>query len=289
MKNIITLILLIFLLTAISYSQEDTFGRLYRQHNTIYSVQETMDGGFILAGNNGIIKTNAIGRIEWQNLTDQVAGFYFPRYGTSQVIQDENSTYLYAFIKDLGADPNTGEGIGKQFWIYRYDSDGIQRSANLISEAKNLALYSFQNTFDSGYMALLVVDDDSNAPYLIKFNNNLEIEWQSSFRSSVSFRSAPHFTQTMDSGYVAIGINGQLTKFNAGGDTLWTNFDTQRYCLISELQDSTFIIAGYNLLGRLNKDGSLISQDSIDITYPHDLYVNNAENAIYLTGFSNFS
>ena len=105
------------MITSMLYSQEDSFGRLYRQHNTIYSVQETKDSGFILAGNNGIIKTYPNGRVEWQDLTSHQDKVYSPVSGISEAVQDKDGTYLLAYIKaELGA--------SKHFLVNRYNTNG---------------------------------------------------------------------------------------------------------------------------------------------------------------------
>ncbi|MCB0284727.1 MAG: T9SS type A sorting domain-containing protein [Calditrichaeota bacterium] len=280
MRNLNLLLILTLITSSLLYSQEDTFGRLYRQHSTIFTMQETADGGFILGGNNGIIKTYLNGRAEWQDVVSDPKRVGYLTDGIHAAIQDKDGTYLFAYIK------STPES--QQLWINRYSSSGMSVSQNLIIDADDIDLFSFQKAMDSGYVVLVRANYASN-PSLIKLDDNLVPEWQSAFQSFTSFRSIPNFTPTLDSGFIAIGANGPVTKFNNAGDTVWAKPDLKRYFLITGLKDSSFVMAGFGLLARLSKDGSLISETYTDILYPNDLFINPDESFIYLCGKSDNS
>ena len=51
MKTITFLFIFLFSFSGFFIVESDTFGRLFRQDHTIYSVQQTYDGGFVLGLN----------------------------------------------------------------------------------------------------------------------------------------------------------------------------------------------------------------------------------------------
>ena len=108
-----------------------TFARLYNSHEYFYSVQQTLDGGFILGSDQGLLKTDIQGAVEWQ--------VSLP--GRKVVIQNPGGSFMVAYTK--------GNDDYMQFSVSKFDLTGhFIFNKDILST--HLRLHSFKRTFDGG-------------------------------------------------------------------------------------------------------------------------------------------
>jgi hypothetical protein len=193
-----------------------------------YSVQQTSDGGYILAGyyldlvNNGqvlLIKTNASGDTLW---TRTYGGTSVD--GGSSVQQTLDGGYIVA-----GYTRSFGNGIqvyliktnpsGDTIWTRTYGGTGWEEG------------YSVQQTSDTGYIIAGETDSYGNGVqvYLVKANASGDTLWTRAY-GGVDGGIGYSVQQTSDGGFIvagytyspSVGNQVYLVKTNGYGDTLWT-------------------------------------------------------------------
>ena len=240
MKKILFL-LFIILITKLSFSQSITFEKWYDYGfaESGHCVQQTSDGGYIVAGRQGIgfgssnyllVKTDSLGNEQWHRsfgspgdnelnaikqtfdggyiVTGQTSGTQPGRYDISWI--KLNSIGNTVWNKRLTPPPDEYYGYGK---------DVLQ-------------------TVDSGYLILAnIIDSDSlGASLLIKTNSIGDTLWVKKFKCLAGIKSYS-LKQTFDTGYIIAGsvtltpnapfyFNVYLIKTNANGDTLWTKIQS---------------------------------------------------------------
>ena len=220
-----------------------------------YSIQQTADSGYIVAGlaysNNGdvsghhgdslhcdvwVVKLDAEGDIEWQKSlggsgTDAA-------YSIKQTFDGGYIVAGYSYSNDGDVGKNYGSA---DFWIVKLDSSGdTVWTGNFGGSRKDVA-HSVWQTLDSGYIvAGYSFSNDSdvtghhsgppgslNSPdvWVIKLSSSGTLEWQKSLGGSKS-EDAWCVQQTFDSGYVIAGFsysnNGDVSGHH--GDSLHMDY-----------------------------------------------------------------
>jgi hypothetical protein len=224
-----------------------------------YSVQQTSDGGYIIAGATKsfgegldwdvyLIKTDANGNALWTRTygstnnselgrsVQQTSDGGYIIAGHTSTTDNDRDVYL------LKTDAN-----GDTLWTRTYGSADFDRG------------YSVQQTFDQGFIIAGYTwswDPGYGYIFLIKTDVNGDTLWTRSY-GRAGADEGYCVQQTSDSGYVIIGItelfgtsnlNIYLIKTNAYGDTLWTRtyggteWDGGRS--VQQTSDGGYIIAG---------------------------------------------
>jgi hypothetical protein len=215
-------------------------------------VEQTLDGGFIIVGNNGwLLKTNAGGDTLW---TRKCCGAGLKSANSGQQTQDGGYIIVGATRLDLLDDNDVllikTNAFGDSLWAKIYDM------AN-----ENDKGYSVQQTTDGGYIitgytvpSVLTVFD----VLLLKtdaFGNTL---WTRSYGDGDTLNEVGHSVQqTTDGGYIIAGYTFSfsagmrdvwLLKTDSGGDTLWTRtyggIDNDIGYSVQQTSDGGYIIAG---------------------------------------------
>jgi hypothetical protein len=230
-----------------------------------YSIQQTKDGGYIIAGyteNNGpnigdawIIKINSIGKTEWSKTFGGT-----PRFQNTGYIGGDDSSYFVDQTIDGGyiiagttrsapryynASRPYGRGTS-YLWLIRLDSSGRELWNRTFGELENNAAYAVRQTKDGGYIA--------TGTETIKTDSEGNVEWN----ISIDGRSVQ---QTMGDGYIIIGK--QLTKIYANGTTEWSK-PIPGYS-IQQTNDGGYIIVSskrFHGLGTFNDDILLVKVDA---------------------------
>jgi len=231
-----------------------TFGGVADERG--YSVQQTSDGGYIVAGSTGrdiyLLKTTASGNKIWEKTFDLNA----TNIGRS-VQQTTDGGYIVAGWTESYL--HTGDvclmktnSSGDTEWTKTYGDTFCQRG------------YSVQQTSDGGYVVV-----GSTGPtetkcnvYLIKTNGSGNTLWTRTFGDTLYQRRGYSVQQTTDGGYIISGYP-QLIKTNPSGDTLWTkeisNLGTADQ--VQQTTDGGYIITGtdYNdiFLLKANSSGGI--------------------------------
>jgi len=222
-----------------------------------FSVQETNDGGFIIAGHSmsfgagkfdiWLVKTDTEGDTLWT----KTFGGSSNDFGTS-VIQSTDGGYIL-----LGHTWSFGNA--SDIWLIKTDSSGNElwskRYGGSLPDQSN----SVQQTEDGGYVIVGYTESfgaGSGDIWLIKTDDTGDTLWTKTFGGS-EWEEADYVQQTSDGGYIIVG---EISSFGAGkndiwliktdesGDSLWsktiggTNFEEAHSVL--QTSDGGYIIVG---------------------------------------------
>ncbi len=280
---------------SISISREDLeFSRLIHVNwqrvlggsgeDVAYSVQQTTDGGYIVAGWTGsddgivdghqgdddvwIVKFDSDGNIQWQKclggtLEDKAYSIYLTTDGG------------YILAGSTGS--NDGDVSGKHgeddVWIVKLNSSGDIEWQKCLGGNHYEEAYSVQQTTDGGYIIAgysisndgdLTVNNGWVDVWIVKLDSNGSIEWQRSIGGSEE-DLAYSIRQTSDGGYIVAGQtwsnDGDLSGNHGGYDALIVKLDSNgniewKKCLggtldeyatnIQQTEDGGYIFVGSN-------------------------------------------
>jgi hypothetical protein len=182
-------------------------------HDLAESIQQTTDGGYIVAGHTGsfgaglydfwVLKLDSNGDIEWQKT---YGGSSFDQLYSIQQTNDEG--YIVA-----GDTMSFGDLIYTDSWILKLSSNGDIEWQKTYGGSRFDQLYSIQQTNDGGYIVAGdtqsfgdLIDKD---PWVLKLSSNGDIDWQYTYGES-SFDHLYSIQQTSDGGYVTAGMASPL-------------------------------------------------------------------------------
>ena len=188
------------------------------------SIQQTSDGGYIVAGYNYnyyyIIKLTFTGNMEWQN------NYNVGLNGEAKSIQQtSDGGYIVA-----GFTYNYTEGY--KYGIIKLKSDGTLDWKKTYGGSENDYAQSIHQTFDGGYIvAGYTTSNDGNVIgnhgkedyWIIKLNSLGSLEWQKTYGGS-NKDYAYSIQQTLDSGYIVAGYtssNDGDVIGNHGNEDYW--------------------------------------------------------------------
>ena len=247
-------------------------------------IQQTLDGGFIVAGetqsNDGdvsgyhggidywILKLNPIGQIEWQTCLGGSLDEYI--YSMQQTLDG-------GFIVAGYTSSNDGDVFGYHatldFLILKLNSNGIIEWQNCLGGTSLEYNYSVQQTTDGGYIvAGMTESNDGDVSgnhggfdiWLVKLNSSGLIEWQKCLGGTYTeqvqfFQIGNKFCiQTNDGGYIVAGStnsNDGDVSGNYGGFDIWV-VKLQSISSINQLEfdsPTKTLINVYDLMGRISE------------------------------------
>ncbi|HYV91865.1 MAG TPA: T9SS type A sorting domain-containing protein [Chitinophagales bacterium] len=226
----------------------------------IVSLQQTMDGGYILGGNSvsgisgdkteanwdnlgftndyWIVKIDALGNKQW----DKDLG------GTgddllASVKQTTDGGYLLAGLSSSGADGNKTEASKGQidYWVIKTDSLGLVQWDKDFGGTLNDILYSMQTTTDGGAVLAGVSAsgisgdktqanwDNSNGTndyWVVKIDSLGTKQWDKGLGGTIGEPKFGNISQTIDGGFLVSGISyssisGNKTENNLGIEQIW--------------------------------------------------------------------
>ena len=218
------------------------------------SVQQTSDGGYIIAGwtfsfGNAqqayLIKTNAGGDTLWTR-TYGGAG----DDGGGSVQQTSDGGYVIAGW-------TSSFGYGDQVYLIKTDASGDTLWTRSYGGAGDDIALSVQQTFDAGYIVAGYATSfgDSSQVYLIKTNPSGDTLWTRSYGGAGDDGSRS-VQQTSDGGYIVAGYTtpsgdssqAYLIKTNASGDILWARTyggsNGGAGSSVRQTSDTGYIVAG---------------------------------------------
>ncbi len=180
-----------------------------------YSVQQTSDGGYILAGYTGsfgagdndifLIKTDANGNIQWA----KTYGGTYSDYAFS-VQQTSDGGYIVA-----GYTTSFGAG-GADIFLIKTDEFGNVQWAKTYGGTDWDFAHTVQQTSDRGYIVAgytYSFGADGEDAFLIKTDANGDIIWAKTYGGTLDDRVSS-VQQTTDGGYI---VAGSTLSFGAGG------------------------------------------------------------------------
>jgi len=227
-------------------------------NDTAISIQQTIDGGYILAGytesfGNGkrdvyILKLDNNGNLQW-----------YKTYGGSNddvafsIQQTKDGGYIVAGVtSSFGSE-------GFDFYILKLDNNGNLLWQKTYGGSYYDIAYSIQQTNDGGYIVAGIttpsmIDLDV---YILKLDSNGNLLWYKTYGGRYN-DIAISIQQTNDGGYIIAGItssfgNGQddayIIKLDNNGNLLWYKTygggDDDGAYSIQQTNDGGYIIAGY--------------------------------------------
>ncbi len=264
------------------------------------SIQQTSDGGYIVAGYSGsndgdvtgnhgntdywIVKLDNTGAIQWQKSLGGTSNDF-----ASSIQQTSDGGYIVAGYNGSNNGDITGNhGGGTDSWVVKLDSTGtIQWQKSLGGTSLDYAS-SIQQTNDGGYIIAGESSSDNGDVtvnhggldfWVVKLDTVGIIQWQKSL-GGTSDDGAYSIQQTSDEGYIVAGYSGSndgdVTGHHGGSD-----FD---YWVVKLSADNIFS----DVTGNLSFGDVIINQTSqltyiINNTGTTDLTVSSIT---YPTGFT---
>jgi hypothetical protein len=233
------------------------------------SVQQTSDGGYILAGstysygadnsNAWLIKTNANGKAVWTRIGDDIWGRKNGISEANSVEETRDSGYIFAGMTSVE------DGGPMAAWIVKTDADGNKQWDTTFGGRADWA-NSILQTLDGGYVfAGKMYIPGGALAWLIKTDANGKQQWSQTFGGLSSTEVHPVNTwaysvqQTSDGGYILAGYTelyksgmtnayALLIKTDAEGNEQWnrtfggTSGDAAYS--VQQTKDDGYILAG---------------------------------------------
>jgi hypothetical protein len=223
-----------------------------------YSVQQTSDGGYIVAGETRsfgagyrdifLIKTDASGNLQWAKT---YGGTYWDVAYSVQ--QTSGGGYIVA-----GYTESFGAGYGDIFLI-KTDANGNLQWAKTYGGTYSDYAYSVQQTSDGGYIVAGYTESFGAGSYdifLMKTDANGNIIWAKTY-GGTGYDQASYVQQTSDGGYIVAGYTGSfgagyidvfLVKTDANGNIMWAKTygvtDLDWAFSVQQTSDGGYIVAG---------------------------------------------
>jgi len=231
-----------------------------------YSIQQTSDGGFIVAGqtysndgdvsgNHGyddawVVKLNSSGDIEWQKCLGGTDDDY--AYSIQQTSDGGFIVTGYTESNDGDVSGNHSNWGWDDAWVVKLNSSGDIEWQKCLGGTNDDRAYSIQQTSNGGFIvAGYTYSNDGDVSgnhgywdtWVVKLNSSGDIEWQKCL-GGTSDDYANSIQQTSDSGFIVVGYtfsNDYDVSENHGYDDAWV------VKLINEPEGITEI-ENYNLL-----------------------------------------
>jgi hypothetical protein len=205
------------------------------------SIQQTSDGGYIVAGNtastNGdvtknhggsdvwIIKLNKDGDLEWERT------FGGSGYEHANSIQ-QTSDGGYIVVGATGSTDGDVKNKNGKYWVIKLDKNGNLEWEKTFGGSDSYDAYSIKQTIDSGYIFIgnthfgFITDSGKHEIgdiNIIKLDKNGNLEWERTF-GGLELDWAYSIQQTIDGGYIVAGntwsTDGDVS-YNHGGSDIW--------------------------------------------------------------------
>ena len=246
-----------------------------------YSIQQTTDGGYIVAGwsssydgqvigNHGsddfwIVKLDSSGNLSWQKSLGGSG-----RDWAFSIQQTTDGGYIvvgYSYSTDEEVTGNHGNGDS---WIVKLAANGNLSWQKCLGGSEDDGAFSIQQTTDGGYIVAgtsystdgEVTGNHGLSDYwIVKLTINGNLSWQKNFGGS-NYDEAYSVEQTIDGGYIVGGysesMDGEVTgnhggdywivKLAANGTLSWQKClggsSTEEAYAIQQTTDGGYIVAG---------------------------------------------
>lgn len=235
----------------------------------INSVQQTLDGGYILAGRNSyesgngacLVKTDSNGKKVWNQS-------FGGREGAYSVKETSDKGYIFA-----GYTQSYGFGGGDDVWLVKTDVYGKKEWDKILGGKFGGIAYSVNQTSDNGYV-LAGVTTQKEGTYsdiwIVKTDVDGNMLWNKSI-GGASDEWAYSVQQTADDGYIIAGLtrsygrgnsDAWIVKIDAFGNEIWNmtfgrgNEDIAYS--VQQTSDMGYILAGFTESGNGQKNAWII-------------------------------
>jgi hypothetical protein len=221
------------------------------------SVQQTLDGGYIVAGMTHsfgagqediwILKLNLDGDVQWQKT------YGGPGNDLAKSIQlTSDRGYIVA-----GGTSSFGSG-GEDAWVLKIDKDGNLQWQKTYGGTTDEEANVIRQTTDGGYVVGGYTDSfgptDQNA-WLVKLDSNGDVIWQNTYGAG----RINSIQETLDGGYITAGLVWVLFKLDNHGDIAGCSLPEASYALATDTS-----VIGQNT--NITRNDSNIAPQSSNIT-----------------------
>jgi len=250
---------IIIALVSSAINAQTVFQKVYPNIYKGTSIQQTTDGGYIIAGgyNAYLLKLNSSGNTMW-NKTYGDSSYIF-----NSVQQTADGGYIAAGSSDYSYSSNS------DVYLVRTNSTGDTLWTKYYGGTSGDYANSVKQTPDGGFIVAGYTNSfgANGDVYLIKTDANGNILWTKTIGSigSSSYNSyANDLQNTFDGGYILTGMahypsmyggydeTMSIIKLNSFGDTLWTRGISESFGMdypigksICETSDSGIVILGF--------------------------------------------
>ncbi len=182
-----------------------------------HSVQQTSDGGYIIAGDtasfgNGeqvyILKLDRNGNVAWEKT--------YGESSSGESGQSIQQTSDGGYIVAGGVEYDSGY---TDVWILKLDSNGNIQWQKAYGGAGDDWAMAIQQTSDGGYIAAgyTMTDSGGRDVYVLKLDPNGNVEWSKTYGGS-NYDMGYSVHQTLDDGYI---VAGETRSFSNGLSDVW--------------------------------------------------------------------
>jgi hypothetical protein len=181
------------------------------------SIQQTMDGGYIICGEKDLktllIKTNDRGDTLWTRTYSGIG---------HSIEQAPDSGYVVAGT-------TWSNDVRYNMLLYKTKPNGDLIWEKSYGNKRSQYCWDFKQTFDGGYILVGSTDEISTSGiYLVRTNSMGDTLWTRTIEGS-GFAGGYSLDITSDNGYIIYGYSGNsdgykfyLVKTDVNGDTLWS-------------------------------------------------------------------
>jgi uncharacterized delta-60 repeat protein len=240
-----------------------------------YSVQQTSDGGYIIAGysesyngdvseNHGnwdalVVKLKEDGKVEWEK---SLGG---TRHDIARSVRQIDGGYIIAGSSNSDDGDVSGNHGKWDFWVARLKKDGTVEWQNSLGGSGDDIAFSVQQTSDGGYViAGYTESEDGDVSqnhgrwdtWIVKLKKDGKLDWQKSV-GGPGHDKVNSVLQTEDGGYIAAGCAPKrdggdtdfwIVKLKTDGTVDWeksmggSHFD--KASSVQQTKDGGYVIAG---------------------------------------------
>jgi len=244
----------LFTQSAYAVTFAKTYGGIYTDR--AYSVQQTSDGGYIVAVNTSsfgvgdgdilLIKTNAYGDRIWAKTYGGTSGDY-----ASSVQQTSDGGYIVAgYTNSFGAS-------GNDILLIKMDANGNVEWAKTYGGTGDDRAFSVQQTTGGGYIVAGYTNSFGAGDwdiFLIKTDANGNVEWAKTY-GGTNWDEARSVQQTSGGGYIVAGYTESfgagdifLIKMDEYGNVQWAKtyggISWDYASSVQQTSDGGYIVAG---------------------------------------------
>ena len=252
-----------------------------------HAVQQTSDGGYVVAGNTcsfgfvgsgdvWVVKLDSSGNIVWESTYGFASTFE-----TATSIQElSGGGYIVAGYTDVNNPPMNPPPADNDFWFFMLDASGFIQwqwtAGGFVSGLSGDSAHAVQQTSDGGFVVVgtTTLGAGSFDFWVIKLSGAGMIQWQQTYGFPLTLESAQSVRQTADGGYVVAGyrrFGGSLDllviKLDASGNMQWQksyNAGTRNLAnAVRQTSDGGYVVAGFtDALSSGNKDAWVLRLDA---------------------------
>jgi uncharacterized delta-60 repeat protein len=206
---------------------ERSYGGGGDNEDSASSIQQTRDGGYIVAGPTEsfgagdedlwVLKLNSSGNVQWQKAYGEVDG-----EGAEYIQQTSDGGYIVT-----GWTASFGSG-GEDFWVLKLASNGNVQWQKTYGGGNDDEAMSIQQIADGDYIVAGWTESfgagDADL-WVLKLDSNGNVQWQKTYGGSgydggsvKDYVEAVSIQQTCEGGYI---VTVPTESFGAGGEDLW--------------------------------------------------------------------